>query len=283
MLHTHVPIARHASAESSPEMPRGLDASRLVHASLGSVARREGRVELGTLGRGNHFLEIQLDESSRAWLMVHSGSRAVGQAVLRAYEPLACRATGGIGYVDAEREVGAAYLRDAGWALEYAAGNRRAMMEAASALVSSECGLSAEWSTFVDCSHNHVRREEIAGESLLIHRKGASPAHDGEAGLIPGAMGRESFHVVGRGVAAALCSSSHGAGRVMSRTDARRLVSSRRLADDSTGTAFDGRLAEGLREEAASAYKDIRLVMRAQRELVKITRRLRGVVCYKGV
>ena len=118
-------------------------------------------------------------------------------------------------------------------------------------------GVAADEGSYVSCNHNHVRRETHGGEALWVHRKGAISAATGEPGLIPGSMGTHSFHVEGRGCAAALSSSAHGAGRRMSRTDARRTVSAKDVARELRGVWFDHRLAAGLREEAPSAYKDI--------------------------
>ncbi len=129
----------------------------------------------------------------------------------------------------------------------------------------------------------HVRRETHEGEALWVHRKGAISAVAGERGLIPGSMGTHSFHVEGRGCAEALCSSAHGAGRRLSRTDARRRLSAKDVVRELRGVWFDHRLAAGLREEAPSAYKDIDAVLRAEHDLVRITRRLRPVLCFKGV
>lgn len=185
--------------------------------------------------------------------------------------------------MDVASEAGSAYLRDVSWACRYAAASRREMVRSAGRVLEGLCGLAVDEQQLVDCNHNHVREETHFGERHIVHRKGASPAAAGEVGLIPGAMGRESFHVTGRGEVEALLSSSHGAGRAMSRTEARRAVSLKRLSEDAAGVVFDERIGESLREEAASAYKDIRAVMRAQRELVRITRVVRGVLCYKGV
>jgi tRNA-splicing ligase RtcB (3'-phosphate/5'-hydroxy nucleic acid ligase) len=135
----------------------------------------------------------------------------------------------------------------------------------------------------VSCNHNHVRRETHFGELLWVHRKGAMSAADGEPGLIPGSMGTHSFHVEGRGCEDALASSAHGAGRRLSRADARRRLSARDVTRELRGIWFDHRLAQRLREEAPSAYKDVNGVLRAQHALVRIVRTLRPVLSFKGV
>jgi tRNA-splicing ligase RtcB (3'-phosphate/5'-hydroxy nucleic acid ligase) len=274
-----VPILRQPRLSESPELCSQIHPSLLSCGELAQRARREGRVELGTLGRGNHFLEVQADADDRLWLMVHSGSRAMGQAIYRVHTRHAQRGRGGIEFLAASTSAGQAYLNDAAWAVRFAQVNRRRMLEAAVAAVSKQLGAQAEWSRLIETDHNHVRLETHFGEPLLVHRKGAASAHAGEPGLIPGCMGGESFHVIGRGIEESLCSSSHGAGRAMSRGEARRQIRREEVLEH----AGDARLADALREEAPRAYKNIRAVMRAQRELVKIQRVVRGMVIYKGV
>jgi tRNA-splicing ligase RtcB len=136
--------------------------------------------------------------------------------------------------------------------------------------------------TLVSCDHNHVAREEHFGESLLVHRKGAMPAAAGAAGVLPGSMGTVSYHVEGRGCAESLRSSAHGAGRAFSREQARRRVTARELSRQMGGVWFDYRIAESLRDEAPAAYKDVRAVLRAQHELVRVVRTLRPLLSYKS-
>jgi tRNA-splicing ligase RtcB len=143
--------------------------------------------------------------------------------------------------------------------------------------------LLARWDTYIDCAHNYVRREEHFGEYFWVHRKGALSAMAGETGVIPGSMGSESYHVEGRAHAAALLSSSHGAGRAMSRAAARHRITLARLEHELRGIWFDRSRASALRDEAPSAYKPIAQVMRAQRQLTKIVRIMRPVLSYKGV
>jgi tRNA-splicing ligase RtcB len=154
---------------------------------------------------------------------------------------------------------------------------------------SSGIGQAVSIQVFVWCGktgtttdHNHASLEQHGGQDLWVHRKGAMPAWSGQGGVLPGSMGSESFHVEGRGHADALCSSAHGAGRILSRTAARRNVTENELRRQMSGVWYDYRLSDKLRDEAPSAYKDIRAVLRAQRELVKVTRVLRPVLNYKG-
>ena len=134
----------------------------------------------------------------------------------------------------------------------------------------------------VEIDHNHVRLERHGGRALWVHRKGAMGLAAGEPGVVPGSMGSPSFHVEGRGHDDALGSSAHGAGRALSRSEARRRIGARQLLREASGVWFDHRLAERLREEAPSAYKDIGAVMRAQRDLVRVVRRLTPVLAYKA-
>jgi tRNA-splicing ligase RtcB len=250
---------------------------------LQAKARREGCIEFGTLGRGNHFLEFQADEDGQLWLLVHSGSRAMGKAVTNWHARRATKTAGGLQHLDADDPVGQAYLADVAWARRYADLSRRRMIDAAADLLDRLLGVKMDPDSLITCDHDHVQREEHEGQVLWVHRKGANSASEGEPGIIPGSMGTSSFHVTGRGCAAALRSSSHGAGRRMARHEARRRVSAKQLLRDLDGVSFDKRFVERLREEAPSAYKDIEAVLRAQSELVRIGRRLRPVLVYKGV
>jgi tRNA-splicing ligase RtcB len=246
--------------------------------SLTALARREGRAQLGTLGSGNHFVELQADDAGTLWLMVHSGSRGLGPAI-RAHHT---RGRPGLVGLPADSDAGRAYLADLGFALAWADANRRHLVDAASAVLADVLGATPCADTWIACHHNHVRREPVRGETLWIHRKGAIPAADGEPGVIPGSMGTSSYHVVGRGHADALASSSHGAGRAMSRSEARRRVSARTLVRELDGVWFDHRRTDVLRDEAPSAYKDIGQVMRAQHQLTRVVRRLRPILAFKG-
>ncbi len=142
-------------------------------------------------------------------------------------------------------------------------------------VVAARLGGQLRWETAITTDHNHVSFERHGGRDLWVHRKGAMPARLGESGVLPGSMGTLSFHVEGRGHEEALCSSAHGAGRALSRTAARGKVTGRELRRQMAGVWYDSRLTEQLRDEAPSAYKDIRAVLRAQKDLVKVTRTLR--------
>jgi tRNA-splicing ligase RtcB (3'-phosphate/5'-hydroxy nucleic acid ligase) len=281
-LYRAIPLTRH-----SRKRPHGLSpelAQRpLSQPSLESLRSGDGVLQAGTLGRGNHFVELQADSDGRLWLMLHSGSRGIGQAIRDHHLARCVGGRSGLRCLDATSPEGADYLADMAWAVDYAEWGRRAMVAAVCEVVKEVLGSDADEDSFISCNHNHVRRETHEGETLWVHRKGAISAAAGEPGLVPGSMGTHSFHVEGRGCAAALCSSAHGAGRRLSRTDARRRLSAKDVTRELRGVWFDHRLAAGLREEAPSAYKDIDAVLRAEHDLVRITRRLRPVLCFKGV
>lgn len=278
-----IPVLRHRSLSSAPPLSAMVADMSLGHASLARASRREGRVELGTLGRGNHFLEFQEDNDGRLWLMVHSGSRAMGQMITELHVAGAERVGGGLLCLDSESPQGQAYLNDVQWARRYADANRKVIIRTVAEMLRNRIGLTIVPDSTIHCDHNHVRCERHLGASLWVHRKGANSAFAGNTGLIPGSMGSRSFHVEGRGCAAALCSSSHGAGRVMSRHDARRRIATKQLCREMRGVWFNERIGSRLCEESPSAYKDIEAVLRAQKDLVRIVRRLRPLLNYRGV
>jgi tRNA-splicing ligase RtcB len=281
-LYRDVPVLVHPRSAIERPLPDGLEDAPLSAPPLDRRRRRDGRIEFGTVGRGNHFVEFQSDDEGALWLMVHSGSRAMGGAIRDHHLRGAQIDATGLAFLDSESDAGRAYLLDHDWALRYAEANRRALTDAATASVLRLFGATADATSLVRCAHNHVRSEVHDGARLWVHRKGAIPAGDGEAGIIPGSMGTASFHTMGRGLAASLRSSSHGAGRAMSRSDARRRIKLRDFERDVEGVWFDRRLARRLVEEAPSAYRDIGKVMRAQRELTRVVRRLRPLLVYKG-
>ncbi len=275
MLHSQVPTASHSTRDA--HLPDLVAQEALSTPALEKKKASVGRVQFATLGRGNHFVELQQDDDGDLWLMLHSGSRGIGQAI--AVHHGAC---GALHSIPAATPEGQAYLADLNWALSYAKLSRRRMCESVVAGLDRTLGTNANWSSYVDCHHNFVRSEVHEGEELWVHRKGAISARQGELGIIPGSMGSCSYHVEGRGNTESLCSSSHGAGRCMSRTEARKAISANTLSKQMRGVWFDTRLAQRLRDEAPAAYKDIGNVMRAQKKLTRIVRQLRPVLVYKG-
>ena len=156
------------------------------------------------------------------------------------------------------------------------------MLAAVANWMSVMLGAKAHWETLIDCSHNHIRGEIHSGKKYWVHRKGAMAAHAGQCGIIPGSMGTMSVHVTGRGESRSLCSSAHGAGRALSREAARRRISAAALKDQMQHVWFAEELMDRFRDEAPAAYKDVRRVLRAQRQLVRVIRRLTPILVYKG-
>jgi tRNA-splicing ligase RtcB (3'-phosphate/5'-hydroxy nucleic acid ligase) len=262
--------------------PSEVTNATLSHPSLESIRRNEGPIEFATLGSGNHFIELQSDEDGRLWLMVHSGSRGIGPAIRDHHLAQGVDVGGGLRALDATGDQGARYLSDAAWARRFADASRRAMAEQVGAVIEAVVGARLCWETVITTDHNHVSLERHEERESWVHRKGAMPAGLGRPGVLPGSMGSASFHVEGRGHEAALCSSAHGAGRALSRTAARAKVTDRESRRQMEGVWYDFRRSERLRDEAPAAYKDIKAVLRAERDLVKVTRVLRPELNYKG-
>ena len=274
-----VPMNRHRKA-----LPVVLSSRhRMSDRTLDRVLLGDGRRQLGTLGGGNHFLELQRDvKDGSLWVMVHSGSRGLGPKVSCHHIACCTERSHGMPVLDANSEKGRAFWRDLHAARAYARLNRALMIQATAWMIRECFGVEPQKGTFVQCDHNHICRERHGGRWLYVHRKGAARARQNQPGLIPGSMGSPSYHVLGRGHPGALCSSSHGAGRAMSRTEARRTVSMGGLRRQTAGVHTNPMQHARLREEAPQAYKDIRQVMRYQRELVTVTREMEPVLSYKG-
>lgn len=245
---------------------------------------------LGTLGTGNHFVEVCLDEDDRVWFMLHSGSRGVGNAIGTHFIELAKQdmrrhminlPDQDLAYLPEGSDHYGDYVFAVDWAQRYARTNREIMMRnvvhAARSVIDKPFEADAE---AVNCHHNYVNRERHFGQDVLVTRKGAVSARKGELGIIPGSMGAKSFIVRGLGNADSFHSCSHGAGRVMSRTEAKKRIS---LDDHARATAHvECRKDADVVDESPAAYKPIEAVMEAQRDLVEIVHTLRQVVCVKG-
>lgn len=247
-------------------------------------------VHLGTLGTGNHFIEVCLDEAEQVWLMLHSGSRGVGNAIGSTFIELAQAdmrrqqvnlPDRDLAYLEEGSRHFADYVEAVGWAQDFARCNRQVMMNH---LVAATRQVIAKPFTVdveaVNCHHNYVQKETHFGNKVYVTRKGAVSARRGELGIIPGSMGARSYIVRGLGNAESFCSCSHGAGRTMSRSQARRQFT---VADQERATAHvECRKDSGVIDEIPMAYKDIDAVMHAQRALVEVVHTLRQVVCVKG-
>lgn len=247
-------------------------------------------VHLGTLGTGNHFIELCLDEEARVWVMLHSGSRGVGNAIGTFFIELAKQdmrkwhinlPDEDLAYFPEGTDHFDDYVEAVGWAQDFAALNRRTMMANVIAALRGQIAkpFEAELEA-VNCHHNYVQRENHFGENVLVTRKGAVRAAKGVMGIIPGSMGAKSFIVRGLGNAESFDSCSHGAGRIMSRTEAKKLVTLDEHIRDTHGV--ECRKDAGVIDESPRAYKPIEAVMAAQADLVEIVHTLKQVVCVKG-
>lgn len=270
---------------------RGL-ATRFKHITdkYPKLSNTNNRKHLGTLGGGNHFVEVCLDEANRVWFMLHSGSRGVGNAIGNLFihlaqddmrQHIANLPDRDLAYFEEGSQHFDDYVEAVGWAQDFARQNRelmmRAVVQAARQIISKPFEVALE---AVNCHHNYVQKERHFGEDVLITRKGAVSAKKGELGIIPGSMGAKSFIVRGLGNEEAFSSCSHGAGRTMSRTKAKKLFT---VEDQIRATAHvECRKDADVIDEIPMAYKDIDQVMDAQRELVEVLHTLRQVVCVKG-
>jgi tRNA-splicing ligase RtcB len=246
---------------------------------------------LGTLGTGNHFIEVCLDESQQVWFMLHSGSRGVGNRFGEFFIEMArndCRKAGvelpdrDLAYFTEGTEHFADYTEAVGWAQAYARINRQVMLENVVDAVSGAPGIKPFTCTVeaVNCHHNYVQQEQHFGVACWVTRKGAVRAGPGDLGIIPGSMGARSYIVRGKGNPESFCSCSHGAGRAMSRTKAKKLFT---VEDHAKATAgVECRKDADVIDETPMAYKDIDAVMAAQSDLVEVVHTLKQVVCVKG-
>lgn len=259
------------------------------------TARRKDRLDaivlshFGTLGGGNHFIELCIDEAGDLWVMLHSGSRGIGNAIgqyfiecareeiLRRHihlpdRDLAYLVEGESGFDD--------YVRAVGWAQDYAAANRAEMLRRVLSVLHRHLPPFRERDEVVNCHHNYVAREHHFGEEVWVTRKGAVRAGQGERGIIPGSMGARSYIVRGKGDPESFMSCSHGAGRAMSRAEAKRRFT---LADHEAATAgIECRKDKGVLDETPAAYKPIDAVMAAQADLIEVVHELRQALCVKG-
>ena len=261
-----------------------------IVAKYPKLAKTNNLVHLGTLGTGNHFIELCLDTEQRVWIMLHSGSRGVGNAIGTFFIELAKQdlrkwfinlPDEDLAYFPEGTDHFDDYVEAVGWAQDFAALNRRMMMTNVIRALRGQIAkpFDAEMEA-VNCHHNYVQRENHFGQNVLVTRKGAVRAAKGVMGIIPGSMGAKSFIVRGLGNPESFDSCSHGAGRVMSRTAAKKLVTLDEHIADTAGV--ECRKDEGVIDETPKAYKPIEAVMAAQADLVEIVHTLKQVVCVKG-
>ncbi len=246
--------------------------------------------QFGTLGSGNHFFELCVDERGRCWVVLHSGSRGIGNQLAQAHiakarklakEAMLHLEDMDLAYFLQGTQEFDAYIADMGWAQDYARANRDQMMDNAMREVFSFLGLGRE-TRRINCHHNFTQPEVHDGRQLWVTRKGAIKADKGDLGVIPGSMGTASYIVAGKGNPDSWMSCSHGAGRRHSRTQAKRLFTSADLATQMAGKVWLSGRAEALVDEIPSAYKDIDQVMADQADLVEVLHTLHQVLNYKG-
>ena len=245
--------------------------------------------QMGTLGGGNHFIEVCLDESDQVWIMLHSGSRGIGNTLAEYFIQLARKdmeqwmihlpdrdlayfPEGTVHFDD--------YVEAVHWAQEYAFQNRQCMVDLVLEALRRHLPAFEVTSEVVNCHHNYVAQEHHYGANVWVTRKGAIRAREGDMGIIPGSMGARSYIVRGRGNPESFNSSAHGAGRRMSRTAAEKLFSEADLAKQTDGVIC--RKDKGVVDEIPGAYKDIDVVMENQKDLVEVVHTLKQVMCVKG-
>ncbi len=245
--------------------------------------------QMGSLGGGNHFIELCLDESDCIWVMLHSGSRGVGNAIGNYFIQLARKdmerwminlPDRDLAYFPEGTEHFDDYAEAVQWAQDYAYANRQAMLDLILAALTRHLPAFQVTAEAVNCHHNYVTKENHYGENVWITRKGAIRARQGDLGIIPGSMGAKSFIVRGKGNPESFCSCSHGAGRKMSRTAAEKAFTTADLARQTEGVVC--RKDKGVIDEIPGAYKDIDQVMANQEDLVEVVHTLKQVVCVKG-
>ena len=243
----------------------------------------------GTLGGGNHFIELCLDEEDEVWVMLHSGSRGIGNMIGMYFIELAREdmrrhfinlPDKDLAYLVEETENFDDYMRAVGWAQKYALENRQEMLRRILIVLHRHLPPFQERTEAVDCHHNYVAIEQHFNQNVLLTRKGAVRAREGDLGIIPGSMGARSFIVRGRGNPDSFHSCSHGAGRVMGRKEAKRRITVEDHVSDTKGV--ECRKDIGVIDESPAAYKDIDAVMAAQADLVDVVHTLKQVLCVKG-
>ncbi|MEW8541785.1 MAG: RtcB family protein [Candidatus Thiodiazotropha endolucinida] len=245
--------------------------------------------QLASLGGGNHFIELCLDENEAVWVMLHSGSRGIGNVIGRYFINLARKDMGDqlgrlpdrdLAYFTEGAQHFDDYVEAVAWAQDYAMINRREMMQQILDALALQLPPFSITKEAINCHHNYVVREHHFGADVYVTRKGAIRAGEGELGIIPGSMGAKSYIVRGKGSEASFCSCSHGAGRRMSRTKAKRQFNRADLESQTRGV--ECRKDKGVIDEIPGAYKDIDQVMANQSDLVEVVHTLKQVLCVKG-
>lgn len=282
-LGQHVPVGDATHRGRGAPVPDALLAAPLSTSALEHARARLAPRHLGTLGGGNHFLEVDRDGAGDLWLLVHSGSRGLGAAIAAHHLRVASQlGHGDLPGLRADTPAGQACLTDLAWALDFARANRDALMQRAVEVLTASTGAAPDPASRLDVHHNFVRWETHDGQRVLVHRKGAIAAPRGARALIPGSMGTASYVVEGLGEATSFASASHGAGRVLTRREARAELSPERLRHALRRVVFDERRLRALVEEAPAAYRDVREVLDDEADLVRPLLRLEPLAVLKG-
>ena len=287
-----VPVGFEANKEIEKAVTNWQDWSQFKDLHRG-VQRLEGKAmkQMGSLGGGNHFIEVCLDTDDQVWLMLHSGSRHIGNQLAQCHISTAKELMKLVGQSLPDKDLAyfvqgteefAAYWRDLQWAQRYARFNREVMMARVKALVERHLGGGKPFKPEmrVNCHHNYAEQEQHFGESVYVTRKGAVRAQANDYGIIPGSMGAKSFIVKGKGNVESFCSCSHGAGRLMSRSKAKKQFSLDDLVQQTK--SVECRKDRGVLDEIPGAYKPIDEVMAQQTDLVEVVATLKQVICVKG-
>lgn len=266
------------------------DSAKVVFGYDDVKAFTKAYTQLGTLGSGNHFIEICTDENDDVWVMLHSGSRGIGNMIGSYYITKGKELMeqfhitlpdGDLAYLPQGTDVFEDYVEAVQWAQDYAMENRKAMLKEVLDVLRTQIpitfGITEE---AINCHHNYVEKESHFGQNLWITRKGAIRAREGDLGIIPGSMGQRSYIVRGKGNKESYCSCSHGAGRAMSRSAARKRFTIADLVEQTKGV--ECRKDDAVLDEIPGSYKDIDVVMENQKSLIEIVHTLRAVLCCKG-
>ncbi len=294
-----VNTARHKEMQDSPMLDRAKEEWDKYEANEELLPLIEdGYYQVGTLGGGNHFLELQVDDEGYLCLMIHSGSRHLGKAICDLFHKKAAElnekyysavpSEWRLAFLPVDSAEGKQYINWMNLAMDYAFENRKAMMDKASeifkVLVEKYTGKEVIFGEQINCHHNYATIENHFGENVWVHRKGANRARVGDMAVIPGAMGSYSYVVEGKGNPDSFCSSSHGAGRAYSRTGAKNAFTVEQVMLDlkAEGVVLGKASKNDVAEECRFAYKDIDVVMENQKDLVNAVRRLKTVGVLKG-
>lgn len=291
-----VGFAQHKDGEAAKDLLKPLQPrlQKIIqkHPTITSMMRRwqdTWTAQMGSLGSGNHFIELCIDESQDVWVMLHSGSRGIGNNIGKYFIQLARKEMERHQMNLPDRDL--AYFREGSqyfddyvdaveWAQDYARANRQHMMRLVLQALQQSLPPFTITREAINCHHNYVAREKHFGETVYVTRKGAIRAGEGDLGIIPGSMGARSYIVRGKGNPESFCSCAHGAGRRMSRQQAKKQFSRRDLEEQTKGV--ECRKDKGVIDEIPAAYKDIDQVMENQSDLVEVVHTLKQVVCVKG-